>query len=252
MRIIKYLFEQIRLIREIGFKQFWSYKVGAKPTLKLNVKGKEIWIRRKNPDLSVAMSCFDGEFDLIKHLFPKGYTGVIVDAGGYIGTAAIAFSEMYPKATILTIEPSLDNLNILQKNIAEYPNITAIHGALLDSDDKKAILHNRNTGEWGFTIIKEPKDNPEASEMDEVPGFRLSSLGVKIEDIGILKLDIEGGEHAIMTNDHKDLETIPVIMMELHDRIIEGCSDLFFSFSKNRIVIKDEGEKYLSIKKEFK
>ena len=54
-----------------------------------------------------------------------------------------------------------------------------------------------------------------------------------------------------MTCDYEDLDLIPAIVIELHDRIKEGCTELFFSFSKNRIIIKDNGEKYLSLKKEF-
>ena len=56
-----------------------------------------------------------------------------------MGTAAIVFSEMYPKAKIITIEPSLDNFDILQRNIAKYKNIKAIHGALSASIPR--LLH---------------------------------------------------------------------------------------------------------------
>ena len=251
MKILNRILKQIELSRVLKLKQYLYYRIQKNKVLKLSVYGKDIWIRKRTPDLYVAISCFGGEFDLLRHLFPKDYSGIIVDAGGYIGTAAIVFSEMYPKAKIITIEPSLDNFNILQRNIAKYKNIKAIHGALSASDIPTATLHNRNTGEWGFTLIKNPKDHPEAHEICEVPVFRLSTLGVNIEDIGILKLDIEGGEHAIMTYDYEDLELIPAIVIELHNRIIEGCTELFFSFSKNRIVIKDNGEKYLSLKKEF-
>ena len=64
-----------------------------------------------------------------------------------------------------------------------------------------------------------------------------------------MKLDIEGGEYDLLKNDLASLEKIPVIYAELHDRFIDGCSELFFSFSKNRNLFKDGGEKYISIKK---
>ena len=51
--------------------------------------------------------------------------GLIIDAGGYLGTAAIAFSEAYPDATVVTIEPSPENFALLVQNTAAYPNIRA-------------------------------------------------------------------------------------------------------------------------------
>ncbi len=243
------IIHQTRLFQSLGLEGYLSYRFRKNHMVKQIINGKKVWIRIGTMDRNVATSCFNGEFNILEPLLPKEYSGVIVDAGGYIGTAAIAFSEMYPNATILTIEPSADNFYVLKKNITKYPNIRAIHGALIASDDKKITLYNRNSGTWGFTVLKTPGDCPEAEEIEEIPAMRLSSLGVDIENIGILKLDIEGGEHAILSNDYKDLQLIPVIMIELHDRIIEGCSDLFFSFSKNRTVIKEEGEKYISIKK---
>lgn len=215
------------------------------------VYGRKVWIRKNTPDLSVAISCFDGEFNILEGLFPKDYNGVIVDAGGYIGTAAMALSELYPKANIISIEPSKDNYRILKKNISKYPNITSIYGALVASDKKKVTLKNRKTGAWGYTIVNAPKDSLNVDIMGEVPCYKLSNLGVDIKDIGILKLDIEGGEYDIMKNDTESLQSIPVILVELHDRIIEGCSDLFFEFSKERVVTKDDGEKYLSVKRDY-
>ena len=258
MSILKIVTQQIRKAKKIlkakliRLKEYLLSLFGIDPNLEFkNISGKNIWIRKKTPDFRVALSCFNGEFDIIKNLFPKDYSGVIIDAGGYIGTAAIMFSEMYPKATILTIEPSKDNFRILQKNISNYKNIKPIYGALVASNEEKVVLRNRKTGAWGYTIVEHPKDRLDAGIIAEVPAFRLSSLGVKIEDIGILKLDIEGGEYAIMKDDYENLQLVPVILAELHDKIVEGCSELFFSFSKNRIVSIDEGEKYLSIKKEF-
>ena len=69
------------------------------------------------------------------------------------------------------------------------------------------------------------------------------------EEIGLLKLDIEGGEYDLLKNDIKTLEKIPVVFAELHDRIISGCKEMYFKFSKKRILIKDRSEKYLSIKR---
>ena len=57
----------------------------------------------------------------------------------------------------------------------------------------------------------------------------------------------EGGEFDVLTHDAQSLSVIKVVFAELHDRMVEGCSKLFFEFSKNRTLIKEKGEKYLSV-----
>jgi len=250
---LKYRIKQLhRKIRKIGLRQFIQYSLPAKGSLAISIENRKIWMRRGTPDLITALSSFDGEFSILRYVYPANYTGVIVDAGGYIGTAAIALSEMYPKATVITIEPSKENFALLQKNIDPYPNIKPIQGALTEPGKSILTLRNRNTGAWGFTVVDKPLDCPEASELHQVPALQISSLGVALEDIGILKLDIEGAECALFTKDNDALSKIPFIIVELHDWIVAGCQDAFTAFSQDRIVIKERGEKYLSIKKNYR
>ena len=247
---MKNFLKQIRLVKKIGFSSYLQYflaKSGAE--IKVKILRKEIFVRKGAPDLSAAISCFSGEFDIVKYLFPKDYSGIIVDAGGYIGTSAIALRQIYPKAKIIVIEPSQSNFAILRKNLEGLSNIRVVYGALIGGSQKTIILNNRGTSEWGYTIVSKPLDNPSAKPLHKTPTFRLRDLLDKREKIGLLKLDIEGGEFDLLKKDMKTLKDIPVVFAELHDRIIKGCEEMYFKFSKNRILIKDRGEKYLSIKR---
>ena len=40
-----------------------------------------------------------------------------IDAGGYIGTTAILYAQLYPQAKIIVIEPMPENLEMIRKNI---------------------------------------------------------------------------------------------------------------------------------------
>tara|TARA_B100001057_G_scaffold216806_1_gene217062 strand:+ start:1508 stop:2251 length:744 start_codon:yes stop_codon:yes gene_type:complete len=247
---MKNFLKQIRLAKKIGFSSYLQYRL-AKPgaQLKVEISRKKIFIRKGTPDLGVAISCFSGEFDIVKYLFPKDYSGIIVDAGGYIGTSAIALKQIYPKAKIIVIEPSQNNLAILKKNLEGISNIRIVYGALIGTSQKTITLKNRGTEEWGYTVVSKPLDNPNAKPLQKTPAFLLKDLLGQHEKIGLLKLDIEGGEYDLLKNDIKTLKKIPVVFAELHDRIISGCEEMYFKFSKNRILIKDRGEKYLSIKR---
>lgn len=241
---------QCRLLITLGVSGYAQLRRAQDNQLvPLTIGGRRIHVRKGTQDLNVALSCLTGEFDILRALKPEGYDGTIIDAGGYIGTSAIALSELFPKASVIVIEPSDSNLAVLTQNIRAYPNIRAVQGALVAKESGPIRLRNRGTGAWGFTIAETPRDNPNAEVIQDVPAVTLSSLGVVPRDIGILKLDIEGAERDLFLEDADTLAQIDNIYVELHDRIVAGCSDAFFEFSKGREVVQSDGEKYLSVRK---
>lgn len=244
------VYRMFRLIHVLGVASYLKYKSTPKGKLvTLVIKGHTVAVRKGTPDLSVAISCLNGEFEILRYLLPEHYDGIIVDAGGYIGTATIALNDIFPSAKIVVIEPSNENLEVLRQNVAHLQNVKIIHGALVGTSEKNIQLNNRGTGEWGFTVVANPIDKPNASFLQETPAFRLSDLVKEDEKIGLLKLDIEGGELSLLENDMESLRNIDSVFAELHDRITPGCVDKFFEFSMDRILIKDKGEKYLSVKR---
>ena len=110
------------------------------------INGTEVSVRKGTPDLKVALSRLTGEFEMLRYLLPKAFDGVIVDAGGYIGAAAIALRKMYPAARVVSIEPSMTNVNILRQNVLGIPNIQVVHAALVSGDRKSVSLSDRGTG----------------------------------------------------------------------------------------------------------
>ena len=68
---------------------------------------------------------------MLSDLYPRAVEGVIIDAGGYIGTAALTLSELFHKAHILFIEASSANFELLKRNVANSPNIQPIRAALV-------------------------------------------------------------------------------------------------------------------------
>ena len=61
--------------------------------------------------------------------------------------------------------------------------------------------------------------------------------------IDILKIDIEGAEKSIFENDTKWLSIVDHLMVELHDRYVDGCSMSFFKAIKDlRYTMDVQGE----------
>ena len=241
-----------RCFKILGVSQYITYhNPWGRQTVKLKMLGVEIEIRKKTPDLYVALSSLSKEFDLFETLLPQDFNGVLIDAGGYIGTAAIKMSLMYPQATVLSIEPSSENFEFVSKNIAPYPNITVVNAALSSKGVERINLLNRGTGQWGLTIVENPADLTQATVIEKVEVLTLGGIRKMYPDkeIGAIKLDIEGAEKELFLEESEDLKRIPIVFAELHDRIVSGCSDAFYQFSKDRWVISAEGEKYLSLKR---
>lgn len=242
---------QIKNFSTLSADQYFKFR-SAPPDIpvKLTVHGEEILVRKRTPDLAVAMDSLGDEFELLGRLFDRNYDGLIVDAGGYIGTAAIKFAKMYPQATIVTIEPSTLNLSILKKNIAKYPNIHPIQAALfVRSGETIKLTKGAGQGEWAFTIAQDSGDRAGMEDVEEIVTINLKDIRAQFsgKSIGILKLDIEGGEKVIFDEDAEELAGIPAVFAELHDRVVPGCAASFSKFSKGRWIVKTGGEKYLSL-----
>jgi len=229
---------------------FWLLFTSVGQQIRLRVKPcrHEIVIRTGSPDIKVALSCFQGEFDELLNAVPKLRHPLIVDAGGYIGTAAIVFAEAYPDATVVSLEPSTENFALLKRNVAHYKNIIPVNKALAPQPGK-LTLKDRGTGQWGFTVVPKPDDNAASAATEEVECTTLDQLMGEFgaDGIGILKLDIEGGEHALLSRNTNWIERTDAICIELHDRIVAGCSDLYREATAGRHNLKMEGEKHLSI-----
>lgn len=214
----------------------------------LKICGHDIVVRARTPDLDVAIESLKYEYTFLDDLLPPDFDGLIVDAGGYIGTAAISFASRFPKAQVLTVEPSSVNLDILRVNIARYPNIEVRQAALGISAKGTITLRNRSTGAWGYTIVESKGSGAQFSEIEEVQLTSLEEIKTDLaRDIDFLKLDIEGGEKQIFDENDDELQDIPFVFIELHERIVEGCVAGFKNFSRNRWVMRLSREKFVSI-----
>jgi FkbM family methyltransferase len=231
-----------------GFLWLLFTSVGQQIRLRVKPDRHEIFIRTGSPDVRVALSCFEGEFDELLSAVPKLRYPLIIDAGGYIGTAAIVFAEAYPDAMVVSIEPSKENFELLKRNVAHYNNIVPVNKALAP-EPGKLTLKDRGTGQWGFTTVSKPDDNPASTANEEVECTTLAQLmqGFGADRIGILKLDIEGGEHALLSRNTDWIDRTDAICIELHDRIVAGCSSLYREATAGRRNFKMEGEKHISI-----
>ena len=113
------------------------------------------------------------------------------------------------------------------------------------------MLLDRGTGPWGFTIVSKPADAADPSELNGTVTYSIGSFleAMNIKEIGIFKVDIEGGEAQLLESASDWLNRTEMLVIELHDWIVPGVGESFIDATRGRANIKLPGEKFISIRK---
>ena len=203
-----------------------------------------IKMRTHTSDILVFNQVFlDGNYDLSINIRPK----LIIDGGAYIGYSTIFFANKFPEATIIAVEPHPSNFALLKENTVNYQNIELINSGIWN---RNAFLKIRNAGRsYWETMVEEVASIQEESFEAVTIVELLKNSGY--EKIDILKLDIEGAEKEIFSDEYEDwLGKVNIIIIELHDWYRPGCSEAVYSaLNKYKFISYKKGENTIFIKK---
>lgn len=132
----------------------------------------------------------------------------IIDAGAYIADVSCFFASKY-NCRIISLEPNKDSYEFALNNTALYPKITLLNKGLWY---KKAKLIVKGEG-TGSEVIESN------NEVYDIDGISLTDLikEYNINLIEILKIDIEGAEEVIFSNDISNwINIVKIILIEIH------------------------------------
>ena len=151
----------------------------------------------------------------------------IVDAGAHIGISSVFFACKYPDATIVAIEPEPANFEVLKINVAGYPNIKAINAGLW-SRKTHLRINDSNVDTWAFQVVEDDEGGgiPAIGVHDVIAEFDMPRIDV-------LKIDIEGSEIEVLSSHALWLDSTRNLIIELHDRFRDGCTDALDDSMKN-------------------
>ncbi len=147
-----------------------------------------------------------------------GKTPLIVDAGANIGASALYFRRFFPDAKIFAIEPEQGNFDVLTANCAGETGIELFHGGLSDTVES-LFNEDPGLGDWGFRTSN--------AGTVEVRAITLNAI-LAAQPANVLpflcKIDIEGAERKVFESNTEWLDTMPCLVLELHDWMFPGES----------------------------
>ncbi|CAN5249158.1 hypothetical protein BH10PSE10_BH10PSE10_00120 [soil metagenome] len=186
-----------------------------------------VHLRSGESDAATFRQVFkDGEYDIgrrypavgariwkrYSEIVEDGKVPVIVDAGANVGAASLWFHKKYPSASIVAIEPEAGNLEVLQKNAGDREGVKVV-AAAIGSTAGFVSVQNAGLGwaaqtsraETGVSMIT-------MAEAFAIPGGHPF----------IAKIDIEGFESDLFSENVEWLNDVYVVYIEPHDWMLPG------------------------------
>lgn len=140
------------------------------------------------------------ELDLLKKaakIYPRGTT--IVDVGANIGNHTLFFAKIL-RAPVLGFEPFADNLQVLMKNIETNccMSMVTVEGVALGSKKGRAAV--RSFDPANRAVVKISPD-----DAGELSMTTLDEYLPKYVRIGLIKIDVEGGDLEVLKGAERTL-----------------------------------------------
>jgi FkbM family methyltransferase len=176
--------------------------------------GIRLTYRRNRGDIQGIREVFCDEH---YRLPPSIRPATLVDLGANIGLTSVWFAKRYGVVRVVGVEPVGANVVIARRNLADNEvegeiveaAIGPTRGRVSFEMDRASNLGRVGPGSPGVDVL-----DVEMVTMDDVLG-RLGS------GADLVKLDIEGGEDALLQGDLSWLDRVGAIIAELHPAVVD-------------------------------
>jgi FkbM family methyltransferase len=136
----------------------------------------------------------------------------ILDLGGHVGLFCLDMLARLPAATLTTLEPDPANLAVLRRTIERNGLSAAVEVIGCAAAPRTGPVAFMS----GYGVASYEAAGEEAGGAVTVPGIDVLDLMAAAD---LVKMDIEGGEWAILADPRAVAAAGPVIVLEFHDRL---------------------------------
>ncbi len=231
---------RLRLSATSTSRVFVAYYFGRRPFLRrfapetliidLPDWGK-IPIRANGEDTSLLRQIFvNGEYDL-----PSENVRRVVDLGANIGMATLYLSRKFPDAEIACVEPSPQNAPLLKRVIALNGVRARVFEAAIGPAD----------GSIDLFLSAQPDCTSVVNAVNPVGVINVPQISMDhlMKDMGwdgidVLKLDIEGAEKFLLTENQSWLEKVRMVVGESHVNVGYSYAQLSKDLTDHGFVLK--------------
>ncbi|MDA9748681.1 FkbM family methyltransferase [Pelagibacteraceae bacterium] len=156
--------------------------------------------------------------DIYKKINIPKKINMIVDIGANFGAASLCFAFRYPEATIFSLEPVTETFKILEKNTSAFKTINPFNLAASNSTGVTDIYIDKN--KMGRSSLIKNHLNYFFDYVEKIQSIKFMDFLEEnnIEQIDILKIDVEGSECKIIDSIKPFLKKIACIYIESHTK----------------------------------
>ena len=187
---------------------------------KVRFRGREFTIfLRPDADESVVAEIFEWQDYRAAEAVLGASALPVLDVGAHIGVFTLYARALSPLARIHALEPEAENFALLRRNVAanQLENVKLHQVALAGTTGRGRLLLEADS--INHRLARGADESGAAGER-AVATFRLGDFldSACIPAVGLLKMDIEGGEYAVLEGlEEPDFARLRHIFLEYHD-----------------------------------
>ena len=209
-------------------------EIPVKYTLRFNNQTQNIYLRTYSGDIDIFYEIFWKKiYSFSRNNIPQ----FIVDIGANIGLTTLYFLKKFPTDKIICVEPDPSNLEILKKNLElQIKNqVVKVCEAAISNKDGTMFLNRPPLKYNSKLLVHGNKD--EMNLPVKVLSMHNFLKENSIEQIDILKIDIEGSEVELFSADVSWLSTVKEVIIETHSiNAEEICSN---ALEETQFILQD-------------
>lgn len=224
-----------------SFLKLVTSKIFLRKEIVLHWNNENIYIRNNRSDLAIFKQIFLDQVYKAGSLNKSDNNGVIIDLGANVGYFTKYLCNQFPHFKYYLMEPNPENCIQIRKNLSNTNNWHLTQGGIGESS-RYLCIENQDAMSCSNRYLN-VSDNSCG-----IPSYTLNEyLSMnQIDEIFILKIDIEGAEKFILN----DLKTILLktkyLMIELHDHLSPGLArDFFKLFSEFNFKFEALGDVFI-------